>query len=478
MYTRESVPLVLAAAVLVPVIAASGQIPMGTAFTYQGSLEYNGSAVTDTCDFEFTLWDSLTGGSQQGPSELENGVTVDDGLFTVELDFGQQFDGNARWLELAVCCPSTCAPATLIPRQELTPAPYGLYAADADMVDGYNVSDLDARYVEENEPSSISSGMMQPNSVGTSSIQSDAVTTGELADDAVTVEKLAHNIDATGIGFDAEMLEGHRVSDLDVLYVEHNESNSISSIMIQPNAVTTGELASDAVTVEKLAHNIAATTIGFDAEKLGGNRVSDLDLRYVEESEADSVSSGMLQSDSVTTPKILAGAVTTDELADDAVTVDELAHNIDATGIGFNADKLDSSHGCALVKMTGYDEEGFFETLSTATHCGGFPKGCTIRLISTQSSSGSSTADNGGAFGIYNQNWYGTGYGGWRVVAMTSASVSVYTAAGRNGDTTSTTIMSAGSCTLMDDISTRDDINTWVIHDSSLDYSCYVYVCD
>jgi len=477
MYTRESVLLALAAALLVPLVAASGQIPMGTAFTYQGRLEYNGSAVTDTCDFEFTLWDSLAGGLQQGPLEFENGVTVDDGLFTVELDFGQQFDGNARWLEMAVCCPSPCVAATLSPRQELTPAPYGLYAADADMVDGYNVSDLDARYVEENEPSSVSSGMMQPNSVSTTSIQSDAVTTGELADDAVTVDKLAHNIDATTIGFDAEMLDGNRVSDLDLRYVEHNESNSISSIMLQPSAVTTGKLANDAVTVEKLAHNIDATTIGFDAQMLEGNRVSDLDLRYVEEGEADSVSSGMLQSDSVITSKIQAGAVTTDELADDAVTVDKLAHNIDATGIGFNADKVDGSHGCSLVKMTGYVETGDYETLSTETLCGGSPKGCTIRLISTQQTSSSSTADNGEAFGFYNQNWYAVA-GGWRVVAMTSSSASVYTAAGRNGDTTSTIIMSAGSCTLMDDTAAFSDFTTWVVNDSSSTYSCYVHVCD
>ena len=35
--------------------AASGQpFPVGTAFTYQGTLERGGGAVTDTCDFEFT----------------------------------------------------------------------------------------------------------------------------------------------------------------------------------------------------------------------------------------------------------------------------------------------------------------------------------------------------------------------------------------------------------------------------------------
>src|SRR5439155_19996377 len=48
------------------------------------------------------------------------------GLFTANLDFGAGvFDGSARWLEINV------AGDTLIPRAQVLPSPYALYAAVA-----------------------------------------------------------------------------------------------------------------------------------------------------------------------------------------------------------------------------------------------------------------------------------------------------------------------------------------------------------
>lgn len=97
----------------------------------------DGVAVTDTCDFEFTLWDEAAAGNQVG-STIAQTIDVEDGLFTAPLDFAVvAFTGEARWLEISVCCPSPCSPAlTLLdPRQELTPAPHalalpGLYTID------------------------------------------------------------------------------------------------------------------------------------------------------------------------------------------------------------------------------------------------------------------------------------------------------------------------------------------------------------
>ncbi|MGB2986652.1 MAG: tail fiber domain-containing protein [Phycisphaerae bacterium] len=118
---------VCAVLLLTPQTPVSGQppYPMGTAFTYQGQLNKDGSPVTDTCDFEFSLWDDATDGTQKG-STVPATTSVEDGLFTVELDFGEQFNGQARWLQIKVCCPSPCTPVLLAPRQELTPTPYAL----------------------------------------------------------------------------------------------------------------------------------------------------------------------------------------------------------------------------------------------------------------------------------------------------------------------------------------------------------------
>ena len=101
---------------------------MGTAFTYQGQLKDAGGPVSATCDLQFTLWDASAGGAQVGsPVVLEN-VLLQDGLFTARLDFGAAaFQGQARYLEVAASCPAGSAYVTLA-RQELTGSPYALYA--------------------------------------------------------------------------------------------------------------------------------------------------------------------------------------------------------------------------------------------------------------------------------------------------------------------------------------------------------------
>lgn len=101
---------------------------MGTAFTYQGQLNVAGTPVTDSCDFQFALYDALESGSSVGTTQNLTAVPVTDGLFTVQLDFGSSiFTGDAHWLEIWVRCPTESGDYTqLTPRQALTPAPYAL----------------------------------------------------------------------------------------------------------------------------------------------------------------------------------------------------------------------------------------------------------------------------------------------------------------------------------------------------------------
>lgn len=99
-----------------------------TAFTYQGRLNDTGSPANGTYDFTFTVFDSSTGGNQQGPVVTNLATAVNGGLFTVTLDFGNQFPGASRWLEISVCTNGANAFATLVPRQLLTPTPYALTA--------------------------------------------------------------------------------------------------------------------------------------------------------------------------------------------------------------------------------------------------------------------------------------------------------------------------------------------------------------
>jgi hypothetical protein len=104
--------------------------PLGSGFTYQGFLHKNGTAVTASCDFQFSLWDQLAGGLQVGAIQQVDGVAVVGGRFTTILNSSNQmiarpFTGKARFLKVAVRCPGDGTAFTaLSPRQTLTAAPY------------------------------------------------------------------------------------------------------------------------------------------------------------------------------------------------------------------------------------------------------------------------------------------------------------------------------------------------------------------
>ncbi|MCL6534971.1 MAG: hypothetical protein K6U77_02775 [Armatimonadetes bacterium] len=66
----------------------------GTAFTYQGYLRQSGNPVNASHDFQFSLWTAVSGGSQVGATQTLTNVPVQNGLFTVSLDFGAVWDGS------------------------------------------------------------------------------------------------------------------------------------------------------------------------------------------------------------------------------------------------------------------------------------------------------------------------------------------------------------------------------------------------
>ena len=82
--TLSAISIVLS---LVFALAAFG-VQQGTSWTYQGQLRRSGAAYNGTCNFQFSLWDAASAGTQKvGPQSI-NGVSVVNGLFTVVLDFG------------------------------------------------------------------------------------------------------------------------------------------------------------------------------------------------------------------------------------------------------------------------------------------------------------------------------------------------------------------------------------------------------
>lgn len=103
---------------------------MGTAFTYQGRLIDANKTADGIYDLQFKLYDMQMVGRQVGSTIDVNELDINDGLFTVKLDFGSDvFDGNSVWLEIGARPGAMNDPnvyTILSPRQEITPAPYAL----------------------------------------------------------------------------------------------------------------------------------------------------------------------------------------------------------------------------------------------------------------------------------------------------------------------------------------------------------------
>ncbi|MGA2247561.1 MAG: hypothetical protein ABSH48_21455 [Verrucomicrobiota bacterium] len=98
-----------------------------TAFTYQGQLRDGGTNANGIYTMIFALYDSAANGDQIG-SAITNNLTLANGLFSVNLDFGAgAFDGGARWLDITITNGATTQ--ELSPRVQVLPAPYAQFSA-------------------------------------------------------------------------------------------------------------------------------------------------------------------------------------------------------------------------------------------------------------------------------------------------------------------------------------------------------------
>ena len=94
---------IFAATLAAAFVAAAGTTfagPVTSAFTYQGQLDDGGAPADGTYDLVFRLYGSQAGFDQIGGAVSVPGVAMTDGIFTVDLNFGDVFDGQERWLEI------------------------------------------------------------------------------------------------------------------------------------------------------------------------------------------------------------------------------------------------------------------------------------------------------------------------------------------------------------------------------------------
>src|SRR5262245_42892879 len=118
--------------ILTAVILANAQT---TTFTYQGKLNDGAMAANGTYQMQFEIYDAqaVGTGTQIGSSQLVT-VTVVNGIFTTQLDFGDiPFkEGQDRFLQISVRRMESNPFATLEPRQPVTSSPYSIRASLAE----------------------------------------------------------------------------------------------------------------------------------------------------------------------------------------------------------------------------------------------------------------------------------------------------------------------------------------------------------
>ena len=168
--------------------------PVGTAFTWQGQIHDSGQPATGTYDLRFTLFDAAGGGTALG-TNTPPAAAISNGLYTATLDFGAAvFDGNARWLNISVKTNGAGSYTTLVPRQQLTPTPYAVYApnagaaASANSVAAANITgtlalgQLPAAVVTNSATGVVLGGSFSGNGSGLSALSANSLATGALSD--------------------------------------------------------------------------------------------------------------------------------------------------------------------------------------------------------------------------------------------------------------------------------------------------------
>ena len=219
--------------------------PLGSAFSYQGQLKESGQPANGLYDLQACLFDDQVNPVPLACSANFDDVPVEEGVFSVVLDFGTTpFAGEQRFLELRVRPGASSGAYTfLAPRQLIRPAPEALRAAAASAAPWSGLSGVPAGFADGIDDggtgtvTSVASGTGLTGGPitgsGTLAIATAGVGTAQLANDAVDASKLAANAVDTAALVDAN--------------------------------VTTGKIADDAISAAKLANNAVDTAAIVDA---------------------------------------------------------------------------------------------------------------------------------------------------------------------------------------------------------------------
>ncbi|MDF1808788.1 MAG: hypothetical protein P1U42_03740 [Phycisphaerales bacterium] len=131
LFKKSACSLLIAAVTMssnaVAVIGGDGS--QSTSLTYQGVLENEGTRVSESLFFKFTVWTSQDIGEGQELDKSEQVVEIIDGLFQAELQFNRNtWEGTQTWLQIEIRPVDGDDDELVIVgnRQKITAAPYAV----------------------------------------------------------------------------------------------------------------------------------------------------------------------------------------------------------------------------------------------------------------------------------------------------------------------------------------------------------------
>jgi hypothetical protein len=236
---------------------------------YQGFLAdaADSSAVTATVEMTFRLFDSETKGAELW-SETHPAVEVSGGLFQVFL--GSQtpfppglFDGTPLWLQTEV------GPEILTPRRPLVSAAYSHRSNSAEMLLSHTLTDLDDRWVNEDQAGSVTSDMITDGEIADADIAPGAA----IAPDKIDGTAWTADNDGDGSGLNADMVDGHQASEFiaaeDLDHLDAADGDPVDAVYVDDDGKvgigTTGPL-----TELEVNGAVTATTYFGDGSNLTG----------------------------------------------------------------------------------------------------------------------------------------------------------------------------------------------------------------
>ena len=264
---NRKISLYLAAIISLIAFFAAGAPAQTTAFNFQGRLNDGTSPANGKYDLQFKLYDAITGGNQVGSTVSKPSLTLINGVFSTQLDFGlTAFSGSDRFIEISLrqAVTGTTTPNAFVilgPRQQILSVPYTIrssrttladdatHAANADNADNavnaamaqnaVNLGNLPSgRYVKQDENGNVSISRNLQVYVGTVSIGTGVNSTSKLevdSTDAIRIKGVKPFLSIQDITIGDDNIGNHQIK---------SENGGLSFILNQNPTATTNKTPS------------------------------------------------------------------------------------------------------------------------------------------------------------------------------------------------------------------------------------------